>query len=217
VIKPAERIFMSDDKKNRDETPDYDAEIDQYFDEYLKTASKRGDFAIPKMRVTRPAGISDELRSELISTMRRAHAERQLLQRAAQSRTFGDFFRYMKQARNLNWKRISEALTMTTGEIAKIERNQLHPVNFPFQAHRAITAVFDISAEYYLSVMYHLRALEAEDAAASGGLQFARQEVSQTDPQSLEEAWCASAPPAERDRLDQFKRLICLLQDDMQR
>jgi transcriptional regulator with XRE-family HTH domain len=210
-------IFMSDDREYGDETPDYSAEIDQYFDEYLRTASDRGDFAIPKMRVTQPAGMSDELRSELISTMRKAHAERQLLQRAAHSRTFGDFFRHMKQARNLNWKHISEELKISTAEIAQIEKNQLHPVNFPLQLHSAMTVLFDISVEYYLSVMSRLRALEAEQAAARGGLQFARsQETSESEQQALVEAWCASAPAADRDRLDQFKRLICLLQDETQ-
>jgi hypothetical protein len=208
---------MSDDREYGDESPDYTAEIDQYFDEYLRSASYRGDFAIPKMRVTQPSGISDELRSELISTMQKAHAERQLLQRASHSRTFGDFFRYMKQARSLNWKNISEELRIPTTEIAKIEKNQLHPINFP-HLHRAITRLFDVSVEYYISVMSHLRAVEAEQAAASGGLQLARShETSESDQQPLVEAWCASAPAADRDRLNQFKKLICSLQEETQR
>ena len=209
---------MSDDREYGDETPDYTAEIDQYFDEYLRSARNKGDFAIPKMRVTQPSGISDELRHELISTMQKAHAERQLLKRASRSRTFGDFFKYMKQARSLNWKYISEELRIPTTKIAQIEKNQLHPINFPLHLHRAITTLFDVSVEYYLSVMSHLRAIEAEQAAASGGLQLARShKTSESDQQALVEAWCASASAADRDKLNQFKNLIGLLQEEMQR
>ena len=209
---------MPDDREHSEDIPDYNAEIDQYFDEYLRNASDGDYFAIPKMRVTRPAGISDELRSELISTMQKAHAERQLLKRASRSRTFGDFFKFMKQARSLNWKHISEELKIPNSEIAQIEKNHLHPINLSLHLHRAIMTLFDISVEYYLSVMSHLRAVEAEQAAASGGRQLARShKTSESDQQALVEAWCASAPAADRDRLNQFKNLIGWLQEEMQR
>ena len=35
------------DRERSDDTPDYNAEIDRYFDEYLSNASDRDDFAIP--------------------------------------------------------------------------------------------------------------------------------------------------------------------------
>jgi hypothetical protein len=150
--------------------------------------------------------------------MQKAHAERQLLKRASRSRTFGDFFKCMKQARSLNWKHISEELKIPTSEIAQIEKNHVHPINFPFRLHRAITTLFDISVEYYLSVMSPLRAIEAEQAAASGGLQLARShKTSESDQEALVEAWCASASADDRDKLNQFKNLIGLLEEEMQR
>jgi len=209
---------MSDEREYDNEAPGYDEETDRFFDEYLRTASDRGDFAIPKMRITRPSGISEQLRSDLIMTMRRAHAERQVLERAAKCRSFGDFFKYLKQARNLNWKRISENLSIPTEEIGKIERNELHPTELPFELHKTLTALFNIPIGYYMKVMSHLLLVEAESAAAGGGLQFARSDKrGKYDPDELLEAWCANAPALARERLRRFKSLIGSIEHQISR
>jgi hypothetical protein len=209
---------MSDEREFDNNAPGYDEETDRLFDEYLRTASSRGDFAIPKMRITRPSGISEDLRSDLIMTMRRAHAERQVLERAAKCRSFGDFFKYLKQARNLNWNRIAESLSIPTDEIGKIERNELHPTDLPFELHKALTTLFNIPIGYYMKVMSHLLLVEAESAAASGGLQFARSDKKGGhSANDLLEAWCASAPEPARERLNRFKSLIGSIENQISR
>jgi len=209
---------MSEEREYDNEAPGYDEETDRLFDEYLHTASDRNDFAIPKMRITRPSGISENLRSDLIMTMRRAYAERQVLERAAKCRSFGDFFKYLKQARNLNWKRIAENLSIPTDEVGKIERNELHPTDLPFELHKALTALFNIPISYYMKVMSHLLLFEAESAAAGGGLQFARSDKKgDHDPNDLLEAWCAGAPASTRERLGRFKSLIGLFENQIKR
>lgn len=209
---------MSDERESDNETPDYDAETDRFFDEYLSTARDRGDFAIPKMRITRSSEISEELRSELIATMAKAHAERQVLERAEKCRSFGDFFKYLKQVRNLNWKLIAENLSIPTEKIGRIERNELHPTDLPFELHEALITLFNIPIDYYTKVMSHLLLVEAEGAAASGGLQFARSDKrGEYNREELLEAWCASAPASERERLRRFKFLICSIENQIPR
>jgi hypothetical protein len=207
---------MSDERERDQESLGYDAETDRHFDEYLRTAAGKGDFAIPKMRITRPAEISAPLRAELVETMRRAHAERQLIERVVKCRSYGDFFKCLKQVRNLNWNLIAEYLHRPVEEIGKIERNELHPTDLPLEVHKALATLFNIPAEYYTRMMSNLLLAEAERSAAAGGLQFARRDDrAKPAREELLAAWCAGAPAAEREQLRRFKELIHSLETQM--
>lgn len=199
--------------KKRAEVPDYDAETDLLFDEYLRTAERRGEFAIPKMRITRPSEISSDLRSKLIVTMQKAQAERLLQNKAAQCRCFGDFFKAFKQARNLSWKSIAECTDVAVSEIGKIERNEVHPADLPPPFHRLLAGVFSITMEYYVEVLKRLLFLQAEQIAIDSGLQFPRNDPRvEQDRKKMLQAWCASASDSEGDSLRRFEALIQALE-----
>jgi len=197
------------DGKKRDEVPEYNAETDALFDEYLRTAAQRGEFAIPKMRITRPSDISSDLRNKLVATIRSAQAERRLRNKAAECRSFGDFFKTFKQARNLNWKSIAEHTDVAIGEIGKIERNEVQPADLPSGFHRLLISVFSVSFEYYVEVLKRLLFLKAEQIAIDSGLQFPRNDSKAAqDQKKVLQAWCASAGASDRDSLQRFEALI---------
>jgi hypothetical protein len=195
--------------KKRAKAPDYDAETDLLFDEYLRRAEQRGEFAIPKMRITRPSEISSDLRSKLVEAIQKAQAERLLRMKAVQCRSFGDFFKTFKKARNLNWKLIADDTCVAVGEIGKIERNELHPVDLSFRFHELLIREFSLTTEYYVAVLKRLLFLQAEQIAIDSGLQFPRNDSkAEQDQKKVLQAWCASANDGDRDSLRRFEVLI---------
>lgn len=199
--------------KKRAKIPDYDAETDLLFDEYLRTAEQRGEFAIPKMRVTRPSEISSDLRSKLVATMQKAQAERLLRNKGTQCRSFGEFFKTLKQARDLNWKSIAEHTAVAVGEIGKIERNEVHPADLSPGFHQLLIRVFSITMEYYVEILKQLLFLQAEQIAMDSGLQFPRNDSkAEQDQKKMLQAWCASAGDSDRNLLRRFEALIQALE-----
>lgn len=199
--------------KKRAKVPDYDSETDLLFDEYLRTAEQRGEFAIPKMRVTRPSEITSDLRSKLVATMQKAQGERLLRGKAAQCRSFGEFFKTIKQARRLNWKSITEYTNATVDEISKIEKNELHPADLSVSFHQSLIKVCCITTEYYVEVLRRLFLLQAEQIAMDSGLQFPRNDSRvEQDQKKVLQAWCAGASESDREALQRFEALIQALE-----
>jgi transcriptional regulator with XRE-family HTH domain len=195
---------------------EYDSETDLIFDEYLKTAEERDEFAIPKMRVTQPSQVTREMRERLLDTIKQAHAERLFRDQASQCRTYGEFFRAIKQARGLNWKVLAERLNTTVEQIGRIERNELHPTGLTVETHRQLIDLYTISAEYYIDVLRNLLVVEAENAVASARVQFARKdEKVANDNDKYIEQLCASARDAEREELERFRALIRNLESEL--
>ena len=193
---------------------EYDSETDLAFDEYLKTAGERDEFAIPKMRVTQPSQITQEMRERLLDTMKQAHAEKLLRDRAGQCRTFGEFFRAIKQGRGLNWTVMAARLNTTVDQIGRIERNELHPTGLSVEIHRGLIELCSIPARYYIDVLKNLFIVEAENAAASARVQFARKDETR-DKEKYLEALCASARDNEREALERFRALISKLESEL--
>ncbi|HWN09093.1 MAG TPA: hypothetical protein VNO50_07480 [Pyrinomonadaceae bacterium] len=195
---------------------EYDAETDLIFDEYLETAEKREEFAIPKMRVTQPSQITQEMRERLLDTMKQAHAERLLLDRVGHCRTFGEFFRAIKQARGFNWTVMAAQLNTPPADIGKIERNEVHPTGLSVEIHQRVIVLFNLPAQYYIDVLSSIFIVEAENAAASARVQFARKdEKILKDKEKHLEALCASALDTEREALERFKALIRNLKNEL--
>lgn len=205
------------EESNKSVSPDcevYDQETDLDFDEYLRNAQEQREFAIPKMRVTQPSEVTPEMSARLLETMKQAHAERLIRERAANCRSYGEFFRFMKQARGLNWKVIAERLNTSTAEVGKVERNELHPVDLSIEMHKVLIDLFCISAHYYIGVLKRLLIIQAEYAAASASVQFARNDDrAKQDNEKHLEALCANASPSERELLSRFRALIDALED----
>jgi hypothetical protein len=197
------------EEKKRAEVPEYDAETDSLFDEYLRTAEERGEFAIPKMRVTRPSEITSDLRDRLVATMQKAQAERRLCNKAAECRSFGEFFKTFKQARSLNWKNIAEHTELAVSEIGKVEKNELHPADLPLSFHTSLMQIFCVTIDYYVEALRKLFLHQAEQIAIDAGLQFPRNDArAQQDQRKVLQAWCASASESDRDLLRRFEALI---------
>lgn len=195
---------------------EYDSETDLIFDEYLKTAEKRQEFAIPKMRVTQPSQLTQEMRERLLDTMRQAHVERLLMDRAAKCRTFGEFFRAIKQARFLNWTVIAGELNTPAADIGKIERNELHPTGLSIEIHRRLIGLFNLPVQYYIDVLKDIFVVEAENAAAQAKVQFARKdERLLKDKEKYVDSLCASALDADRHALERFRALIRTLENEL--
>ena len=203
---------MPEEERKQVGSPDhveYDSETDLIFDEYLKTAEERDEFAIPKMRVTQPSQITQEMRERLLDTMKQAHAERLLRDRAGQCRTFGEFFRALKQARGLNWTVMAAQLNTPAADIGKIERNEVHPTGLSVEIHQRVIVLFNLPVQYYIDVLSSIFIVEAENAAASASVQFARKEEKiLKDKEKYLEALCASALDTEREALERFRALI---------
>ena len=188
---------------------EYDSETDLIFDEYLKTAEKREEFAIPKMRVTQPSQITQEMRERLLDTMKQAHAERLLMDRVGRCRSFGEFFRAIKLARGLNWTVMATQLSTPAADIGKIERNELHPTGLSVEIHRRVIVLFNLPVECYIDVLSNIFVVEAENAAAGARVQFARKdEKAFKDKEKYVESLCASALGADREALERFRALI---------
>lgn len=195
---------------------EYDSETDLIFDEYLKTAEKREEFAIPKMRVTQPSQVTEEMRERLLDTMRQAHAERLLMDRAGQCRTFGEFFRAMKKARSLNWTVIAAQLNTAATDIGRIERNELHPTGLSIEIHRRLIDLFNLPVQYYIVVLSNIFVVEAESAAAGARVQFARKDEKLfKERERYLESLCASALDADREALERFRVLIHNLKTEL--
>jgi hypothetical protein len=207
------------EERNNSVSPDcegYDQETDLGFDEYLRTAREREEFAIPKMRVTQPSEVTTEMRAKLLQTMKQAHAERLIREGAVRCRSFGEFFRFMKKARSLNWKVIAERLNTTTDEVGRIEQNDLHPAYLSTEVHKVLIDLFCVPASYYVGVLKRLLIIQAEYAAASASVQFARNDdQAEQDSEKHLEALCANVSPAERELLDRFRALINALEDQV--
>jgi transcriptional regulator with XRE-family HTH domain len=199
--------------KKRAKVPDYDAETDLLFDEYLRTAEQRGEFAIPRMRMTRPSEITSDLRGKLVATMQQAQAERLLRNKAAECRSFGEFFKTFKQARSLNWKSIADYTKVAIGELGKIEKNELHPADLPPSFHQSLVQILRVTIEYYVEALKRLLFLQAEQIAMDSGLQFPRNDSkAEQDQKKVLQAWCASASDSDRDSLRRFEALIQALE-----
>lgn len=195
---------------------EYDSETDLIFDEYLKTAEKREEFAIPKMRVTQPSQITEEMRERLLDTMKQAHAERLLMERAGQCRTFGEFFRAIKQARSLNWTVIAARLNTAAADIGRIERNELHPTGLSIEIHRRLIGLFNLPVQYYIAVLNNIFVFEAENAAAGASVQFARKDEKLfKEKERYVESLCASALDTDRQELERFRVLIHNLKTEL--
>lgn len=195
---------------------EYDSETDLIFDEYLKTAEKREEFAIPKMRVTQPSQITQEMRERLLDTMKQAHAERLLMDRVGHCRTFGEFFRATKQARGLNWTVMAAQLNTPAADIGKIERNELHPTGLSVEIHRRVIVLFNLPVQYYIDVLSNIFVVEAENAAAGARVQFARKDEKVfKDKDKYVESLCASALDTDRDSLERFRVLIRNLKKEL--
>jgi len=195
---------------------EYDSETDLIFDEYLETAEKREEFAIPKMRVTQPSQITQEMRERLLDTMKQAYAERLLMDRLGHCRTFGEFFRAIKQARGLNWTVMATQLNTPAADIGKIERNEVHPTGLSVEIHQRVIVLFNLPVQYYIDVLSSIFIVEAENAAANARVQFARKdEKILKDKEKYLEALCASALDTEREALERFRALIRNLKNEL--
>lgn len=195
---------------------EYDSETDLIFDEYLRSAEKTNDFAIPKMRVTQSSQITDDMRKRLLDTVKAAHSERLLMKRAAQCRTFGEFFRAIKQARALNWTVIAARFNTAIADIGKIERNELHPTGLSVEIHRRLIVLFNLPVQYYIDVLKNIFVVEAENAAASAKVQFARKDAKLfKDKDKYVNSLCASALDTDRDALERFRALIHNLESEL--
>jgi transcriptional regulator with XRE-family HTH domain len=200
--------------KKQAKAPDYDSETDALFDEYLRTAEENGEFAIPKMRVTRPSEITSELRNKLVGVIQQAQVERQLRNRAAECRSFGEFFRALKQARNLNWKSIAEHTKLAASEVSRVEKNELHPADLDLKFHQLLAQVFCVTIEYYVEVLQRLFLLQAEQVAMDSGVQFPRNDSKAAqDQKKALLARCAGASASDRDLLRRFEALIVALEE----
>src|SRR5258706_15529562 len=166
------------------------------------------------MKITQPSQITEEMRERLLDTMKQAHAERLLMDRAGQCRTFGEFFRAIKQARSWNWTVSAARLNTAAADIGKIERNELHPPGLSIEIHRRLIGLFNLPVQYYIAVLNNIFVVEAENAAAGASVQFARKDEKLFKERYVE-SLCASALDTDREALERFRVLIHNLKTEL--